>query len=784
MQLSCGGWSGSSGTDDAAGRDGTVRSGDSRERDAGSRLQNGRLDVPAPPAGTRPTSHGGPHVSYPAIAEHGLIGDLQTAALVTTDGTVDWFCCPRFDSPTVFAALLDDEKGGRFSIAAVGDDTVTKQMYLPDTAVLITRYLSEAGVAEVFDLMPLHDEPERASDHRRLIRGIRGVRGEVTFDVRVEPRFDYARQSHRTKVDGTTARFESDILNLDLVSTWPLEADGNDVRARITVRADELGVFVLESGAEGAPTTMGHGELIRLFDDTVQYWHGWVEKGTYRGRWREAVYRSAITLKLMTYAPTGGLVAAPTGGLPEQVGGERNWDYRYTWVRDASFSVYALLSLGFLEEAAALGQWLRARVEEAPPDAKRPLNIMYRIDGSSDLVEFTLDHLDGYRGSRPVRIGNGAADQLQLDIYGEFMDTIYLGRQSGIAIGDAGWRDLVGVLNWVCDNWDQPDEGIWETRGGQKPFVYGRLMCWVALERGIRTANERALPAPVARWTEARDQLYEAIMDKGWNEAVGAFTQYEGSEVLDASILLMPFVGFIVPDRSEVGLDAGRDGQDPGLRQPRLPLRPGRLAGRSAGIRGHVLALHVLVRRRPRPLGPAPRRAVRVREDADLRQPRRALLRGDRRHRRAARQLPPGLHPPLADQRGARAQPSPRRGGRVRRWRASPARSRRGTTWSWASDCGRGARTSTTRERRMSDKDTPKPTVLVVGGGFAGVGCAHRARRSTAYRASRCSTATTTTSSSPCSTRWRRRSSARPTSATRCGPSSRRTPASTSSSSR
>ena len=485
-------------------------------------------------------------MSYPEIAEHGLIGDLQTAALVTTDGTVDWFCCPRFDSPSVFAALLDDEKGGRFSITAVGDGTVTKQMYQPDTAILITRYLSEGGVAEVVDFMPI-DDPERASDHHRLVRGIRGVRGEVTFDARVEPRFDYARQSHRVQVDGTTARFESDDLALDLRSAWPLRADGTDVVSHFTVRAGEQGAFLLESGAEGAPTTMGHGELQTLFDDTANYWQRWVEHGHYRGRWREAVYRSAITLKLMTYAPTGGLVAAPTAGLPEQVGGERNWDYRYTWVRDASFSVYALLGLGFLDEAAALGKWLRNRVEENPAGSARPLHIMYRIDGSPELVEETLDHLDGYRASRPVRIGNGAADQLQLDIYGEFMDTIYLAGRVGIGIADAGWRTLVGVLDWVCDNWEQPDEGIWETRGGQRPFVYGRLMCWVALDRGIRIAIDRGLPANLGRWTEERNRIYEAVMSKGWNETVGAFTQYEGSDVLDASILLMPFVGFAVP---------------------------------------------------------------------------------------------------------------------------------------------------------------------------------------------------------------------------------------------
>jgi GH15 family glucan-1,4-alpha-glucosidase len=481
--------------------------------------------------------------SYPPIADHGLIGDLQTAALVATDGTVDWFCCPRFDSPSVFASLLDRNRGGRFTLAPIGTEHVTKQMYLPDTAVLVTRHLSPAGVAEVVDFMPI-ENPGAETDHHRLVRTVRGIRGQVELEARVEPRFDYGRESHKTRLDGTGAVFESPSLTLNLVSTDPLEQRDEDVRARFTVRAGDLKGMLLESGA--VASTIGHGELATAFAKTVDFWKRWLHQSTYRGRWREAVQRSAITLKLMTYAPTGALVAAPTAGLPEQVGGERNWDYRFTWVRDASFSVYALLGLGFTDEAVGLALWLRG-VMEQESDGDAPLRLMYRIDGSPDLEEEVLDHLEGYEGSRPVRIGNGAADQLQLDIYGEAMDSIYFANKGALGIGDRGWSHIVRMIDWLCDHWDEPDEGIWETRGGRRAFTYSRLMEWVAFDRAIRLATEYGRPADLDRWTRERDEIYRWIMTKGWNDDLRAFVQYEGSDVLDASLLLMPLVGFVAP---------------------------------------------------------------------------------------------------------------------------------------------------------------------------------------------------------------------------------------------
>jgi GH15 family glucan-1,4-alpha-glucosidase len=483
---------------------------------------------------------------YALISDHGLIGDLQTAALITTDGTIDWFCCPRFDSPSVFASLLDRDRGGRFRIAPSSDDYVSRQLYFPDTAILITRFMTPDGVGEVVDFMPI-GTPEQATDRHRLVRLVRTVRGELEFTLECEPRFDYGRAGHDVELGERSAVFRSKGLSLSLQGTINLERREEDVRATWTVRPGEIGGVVLESAADGGPGQLHGQDVLRMFNETVRYWRDWLSRSSYRGRWQEAVRRSAMTLKLMTYAPTGALVAAPTTSLPEQLGGERNWDYRFTWVRDASFSVYSLLGLGYVEEAAAFGRWLRDRVgERAGPDS-RPLKIMYRIDGSPDLSEEILDHLDGYRGSRPVRIGNGASDQLQLDIYGEAMDSVALADRRGVSIGHEEWMDLCRIIDWLCDNWDQPDEGIWETRGGRQNFIYGRLMSWVAMDRGLRLADRLGRPGNIGRWRNARDDIYNQIMTQGWNKERAAFVQHYATQVLDASNLLMPLVGFVAP---------------------------------------------------------------------------------------------------------------------------------------------------------------------------------------------------------------------------------------------
>jgi GH15 family glucan-1,4-alpha-glucosidase len=489
---------------------------------------------------------------YPNISDHGLIGDLQTAALVTTDGTIDWFCCPRFDSPSIFASLLDADRGGYFRISPDRDDYVSKQLYLPDNALLITRFMTPDGVGEVQDFMPVIEG--RATDRHRLVRKLRVARGTMRFIVDIQPRFDYGRAKHTVEVSENGAVFRSGAMELTLHTSGRrdpgdpeaanAERVGDGLRATVDMHEGQVAGIILESNG-GQPKAIRPAEVNRLSDDTSRFWRNWLNRSTYQGRWREMVSRSAMTLKLLTYAPTGAPVAAATMGLPEEPGGERNWDYRYTWVRDGSLSIHALTSLGYLDEAAAFGLWLRDRATEQVGDKSGPLKIMYRVDGSSDLTEETLDHLEGWRGARPVRLGNGAADQLQLDIYGEAMDAIFTADMAGLPIAYKGWQSLTKIIDWLCDNWDQPDEGIWETRGGRKDFTYGRFQCWVALDRALRLAGQHGWPANVARWAAERDRIFNQIMARGWNKKVKAFTQHYSTEVLDSSLLMMPLEGFI-----------------------------------------------------------------------------------------------------------------------------------------------------------------------------------------------------------------------------------------------
>jgi GH15 family glucan-1,4-alpha-glucosidase len=485
------------------------------------------------------------------IANHGIIGNLQTAALVTTDGSIDWFCTPRFDSPSVFGALLDDERGGHFRVSPAGTEYSTKQVYFPDTAVLVTRFFTEAGLGQIVDFMP--PAGSKATDNHRLVRLVQCVRGRMSFQVEVAPRFDYGRRPHRTELtehgvvfaaDGQTLTLHA-VLGPDDERLARIQVEEQDVRASLDLVAGQLRGVVLESAADGPPRRIPVGEVRGLLDETVRFWRSWLAGSSYTGQWREAVQRSAITLKLMTYAPTGGLVAAPTAALPEQIGGERNWDYRYTWVRDASFSVHALLRLGMTAEAQQFASWLGDRVRERAGSDSGPLNIMYRIDGSSDLKEEVVDGWAGYRGSAPVRIGNGAAEQLQLDIYGEALDSIFAADRAGMPLPYRAWSAICALLNWLADNWDQPEEGIWETRGGRQPFTYGRVMTWVAFDRGIRMATAHGRPAPLERWIAERDRIYQQVMEQGFHQSRQAFVQHYNTDVLDSALLRMPTVGFV-----------------------------------------------------------------------------------------------------------------------------------------------------------------------------------------------------------------------------------------------
>jgi GH15 family glucan-1,4-alpha-glucosidase len=485
-------------------------------------------------------------VDYLPIAEHGIIGDLHSIALVGTDGRIDWYCCPRFDSPSVFGGILDHERGGFYQIGPAAEECIPKQLYFPDTNVLITRFLTPGGVGEVQDFMPIR---HGAAAHRhRLIRRVLGVRGEMRFRIDVQPRFNYARDVHETIFFENGVLFRSPGLCLALETAIPLDFHAAGAVGEFTLLPGETATFVLEQVPETyVPASYSEDETREAFESTVDYWRRWLAQARYQGRWREMLHRSALTLKLMTHRPTGGIVAAPTTSLPEQLGGGRNWDYRYTWIRDAAFSLYALLLLGFTEEAAAFMDWLTERFREPRAAEAGPLQLMYAVDGNSELEEEILEHLEGYRGSAPVRVGNGAATQLQLDIYGELVDSVYLFNKGGTPISHDAWMDLNRLVDWVCENWDQADEGIWEVRGGRRHFTYSRLMSWVAIERAIRISLQRGLPCDLARWQASRDQIYHQIMQRGWNEQKQAFVQHYDTEVLDAGVLIMPLVKFISP---------------------------------------------------------------------------------------------------------------------------------------------------------------------------------------------------------------------------------------------
>jgi GH15 family glucan-1,4-alpha-glucosidase len=482
---------------------------------------------------------------YLPVAEHGLIGDLHTVALVGTNGTIDWFCCPSFDSPSVFASILDAGRGGSFVMTAAVPSR-TRQFYLPDTNILITRFFAEEGVGEVQDFMPVRGPAP--TEGQRLIRRVLCARGSMPFRARAAPRFGYGTQPHTASAVAGGVLFTSSSFSLFLSATVPVEPDGLDATAEFTLGEGESAVFSLEQADSGTvPQVCNDAEALEHLSATASFWQRWLSASRYRGRWREVVNRSALTLKLLTFAPTGAIVAAPTTSLPEQIGGQRNWDYRYVWVRDAAFCVYALLRLGFNDEAAAFMDFLATYATPGDSGPCGPLQPMYGIDGRTELPEQELRHLEGYRASAPVRIGNAAARQLQLDVYGELMDSVYLYDKWAQPLSSDQWDAVCVRTQWVCDHWDQPDEGIWETRGGRKKFLYSRLMCWVAIERAIRMAAHRGLPADQVAWCKTRDEIYRRIMQYCWSPRRHAFVQQEENDVLDSAVLMMPLAKFISP---------------------------------------------------------------------------------------------------------------------------------------------------------------------------------------------------------------------------------------------
>ncbi|MBV4367670.1 glycoside hydrolase family 15 protein [Erwinia phyllosphaerae] len=473
------------------------------------------------------------------IEDHGVIGDLRTCALVANDGAIDYFCWPNLDSPSVFTALLDGDEAGLFSIEPDWPQARRLQLYLPDTNILQTRWLDHNGVAEITDYMPLCN---REDTRPRLIRRVKVVHGEATFTLRCAPVHDYARAETIASLHEGGVLFSADSQpTLRLSGKADFATSENAATATFTLKAGEHREFVLGCADD---EKVDEEKTAVCFQETLHFWRDWSAKSSYRGRWQEMVTRSALTLKLLTSWKHGSIAAAATFGLPEELGGERNWDYRASWLRDASFSMYALMRLGYVEEARHFTHWVGHCVENSHHDVEK-LQVMYRLDSGTELHESELLNLSGYANSTPVRIGNDAWNQKQLDIYGELMDAIYLANKYGEAISHRGWAHVSKMIDYVGANWNQPDAGIWEMRGEPQHFLHSRLMCWVALDRAIRLGQKRSLSFPYERWLRVRDEIREDIWSNFWNEEKGHFVATRHGDFVDASMLLMPLVRFV-----------------------------------------------------------------------------------------------------------------------------------------------------------------------------------------------------------------------------------------------
>ncbi|AZM78456.1 glycoside hydrolase family 15 protein [Streptomyces sp. KPB2] len=497
---------------------------------------------------------------HPDIEDYALIGDQQTAALVGTDGSVDWLCLPRFDSAACFAKLLGDEDNGYWRIAPKGAERCTRRAYRPDTLVLDTEWETEDGAVRVTDLMPQRD---RAPD---LVRIVEGLSGEVTVHSVLRLRFDYGSivpwvrraDGHRVAVAGPDSAW---LRSEPEVHTW-----GEDfgTHAEFTVAAGEKVAFVLTWHPSHEPRPPLIDPYVSL-EHSVEDWREWAAHCRYDGPHRDAVVRSLITLKALTYKPTGGIVAAPSTSLPEEPGGVRNWDYRFCWLRDSTLTLGALLSAGYLEEAEAWRDWLLRAVAGNPAD----LQIMYGVAGERRLPEFELPWLSGFAESIPVRIGNDAVNQLQLDVYGEVMDSLSLARLAGMRPRPQMWELQCALMEFLATAWREPDEGLWEVRGGRRQFVHSKVMTWVALDRAVRTLEDHPElgGGDLDGWRALRDEVHREVCEKGYDPVRNTFTQYYGSRELDASLLLVPRVGFLPPDDPRVvgtvdaiGAELTRDG--------------------------------------------------------------------------------------------------------------------------------------------------------------------------------------------------------------------------------
>ncbi len=468
------------------------------------------------------------------IEDYGLVGDLQTAALVSRFGCIDWLCLPRFDSGAVFASLLGGPENGRWTLQPAGEFRSAGRRYRGDTLVLETDLETDSGTVRLVDFMPPREtKPD-------LVRIVEGVRGRVEMELELTLRFDYGSIVPWVRnLDGTLVA----IAGPDAVALrTPVELEGRDMRtyASFTVAEGDRVPFVLTwfPSNEQAPDAVDPEAAL---DDTVSFWEEWAERCTYEGRWHDAVHRSLLTLKALTFAPTGGIVAAPTTSLPEWLGGVRNWDYRYCWLRDATLTLLAFIRAGYIEEAEAWREWLLRAIAGAPDD----LQIMYGVAGERRLTEFELPWLAGYEGSRPVRVGNDASNQRQLDVYGEVADALYQSRRRGLAPSDDAWRLTMKIFDWLESGWREPDDGIWEVRGPQRHFTHSKVMAWVAFDRAVKTVERRGRDGPLERWKATRKAIREEVLREGYDADRGTFVQYFGSDRLDASLLLIPLVGFL-----------------------------------------------------------------------------------------------------------------------------------------------------------------------------------------------------------------------------------------------
>jgi GH15 family glucan-1,4-alpha-glucosidase len=471
------------------------------------------------------------------IEDYALVGDTHSAALVCRDGAVDWLCWPRFDSDALFAALLGDERHGSWTLAPVEPVRAVRRRYLPGTLVLETELETASGAVQVSDFMP----PRGVAPD--LVRVVRGLRGAVPMRTAIAPRFGYGERRPWIRQDGRRFTLTSAPDALLLTGDLPLAAaDDGAVRAEFTVREGQLGHAVLTwySAHDDPPEAIDAEAALR---DTVEWWRAWSDACRYDGPWQDLVERSRITLKALTYAPTGGIVAAPTTSLPERIGGVRNWDYRYCWLRDATLTLTALGNAGCYDEAVAWRDWL-LRVARGDPSR---LQIMYGIGGERRLTELEIPWLPGYEGSRPVRIGNAAAGQLQLDVYGEVIDALHGARTLGARVDGEAWQLQGALLEHLARAWREPDEGIWEIRGRRLHFTHSKVMAWVAFDRAVKDAERLSLPGPVDRWRALRAEIHADVLANAWDASRNTFTQSYGAPALDAALLLIPTVGFLPP---------------------------------------------------------------------------------------------------------------------------------------------------------------------------------------------------------------------------------------------